>query len=163
MYRIHLRKDSLKFSAAHMSVFPDGSKEALHGHNYFTEVWIDFKEASLQKMLPFSVLKSKIQKICQLWDEKVLLPENCPFLEIKSDTQEEIEFLLCKKRYILPKAEVVLLPVDNVTTESLSQLFCEKFKTELGSLVELHSILGIQVRVEEAPGQGCSFIWHSSP
>ena len=30
---IHIRKDHLKFAAAHMTVFPDGGKECLHGHN----------------------------------------------------------------------------------------------------------------------------------
>jgi hypothetical protein len=40
-YRIYIRKEALKFSAAHMTVFPDGTKERLHGHNYRTEVILD--------------------------------------------------------------------------------------------------------------------------
>ena len=34
-YEIRIRKEALKFAASHMTVFPDGTKEALHGHNYF--------------------------------------------------------------------------------------------------------------------------------
>jgi hypothetical protein len=30
-YGIRIRKDALKFAASHMTVFPDGSKGALHG------------------------------------------------------------------------------------------------------------------------------------
>ena len=33
-HRIFTGKDVHKFSSAHMTVFPDGSKERLHGHNF---------------------------------------------------------------------------------------------------------------------------------
>ena len=39
--RLHIRKEALKFSAAHMTVFPDGTKESLHGHNYRTKALIE--------------------------------------------------------------------------------------------------------------------------
>ena len=36
--RIHIARPEFKFSCAHMTVFPDGSKERLHGHNYIVVV-----------------------------------------------------------------------------------------------------------------------------
>ena len=33
IYSIETRKEELKFSAAHMATFEDGSIERLHGHN----------------------------------------------------------------------------------------------------------------------------------
>ena len=40
-HRIFVGKDVHKFSSAHMTVFPDGSKERLHGHNFMVDesVW----------------------------------------------------------------------------------------------------------------------------
>ena len=39
-WAIHLHKENFKFSAAHFLIFPDGSAERLHGHNYrvFVEI-----------------------------------------------------------------------------------------------------------------------------
>jgi len=38
MFTVNLRKERNKFSSAHFTLFPDGSVEKLHGHNYFVEV-----------------------------------------------------------------------------------------------------------------------------
>src|SRR5690349_3465641 len=135
-YRVHIQKEALKFSAAHMTVFPDGTKEALHGHNYMTEVEFDLEDVALSRLISFSVFKDAIRKICQSWDEKVLIPANCPFLQIKSQTKEEVEFLLCGKRYVLPLEEVVFLPIDNVSSEGLSQEFCRQLIEGLGHKVK---------------------------
>lgn len=159
-YRVHIQKEALKFSAAHMTVFPDGTKEALHGHNYMTEVEFDLEDTSLSRLISFSVFKDAIRKICQHWDEKVLIPQSCPFLEIKNQSKEEVEFLLCGKRYVLPIEEVVFLPVDNVTSECLAQEFCRQLIEGLGSKVK-KLIVRILVRIDETPGQGCTFMWSS--
>jgi 6-pyruvoyltetrahydropterin/6-carboxytetrahydropterin synthase len=87
------------------------------------------------------------------------LPANCPFLETISKSADEIEFQLCKKRYVLPIEEVVLLPTDNITAESLSEEFARRLVNSLASLGILNSFLGIRVRVDESPGQGASFVW----
>ena len=110
-YRIYIRKEALKFSAAHMTVFPDGTKERLHGHNYRTEVILDQEltqegeppkrdfapqEVSAQqlqkeelqlppqaaKMIPFQEVKVALRRICQQLDERVLIPTHCPLLTL---------------------------------------------------------------------------------
>src|SRR5678809_1048521 len=45
-WSIELAKEYFKFSAAHFLIFPDGSSERLHGHNYRVRVEI---EASLTR------------------------------------------------------------------------------------------------------------------
>ena len=61
---IRIRKEALKFAAAHMTVFPDGTKEALHGHQYLPTLTVRVKDASFEKMLPFSEFKSAMKKNC---------------------------------------------------------------------------------------------------
>jgi 6-pyruvoyltetrahydropterin/6-carboxytetrahydropterin synthase len=155
-YRAHIRKESLKFAAAHMTVFPDGTKEALHGHNYRTEVTLELREATLGKMLPFSVVKDAMRKICDAWDEKVLLARDCPSMKIVSQKGGELEFTLCGKRYVLPQDEVVLLPIDNVITERLAEVFGRELIARLGSVLDAN-VLGLEVRIEEMTGQGGSW------
>jgi 6-pyruvoyltetrahydropterin/6-carboxytetrahydropterin synthase len=156
VYRLHIRKESLKFAAAHMTVFPDGTKEGLHGHNYQTEVEFDLVGTQLEQMVSFSTFKESIRKICQTWDEKVLIPRACPFLHMRSETSEETEFVLCGRRYVLPVEEVVFLPIDNVTTETLSEEFCKQLVQSLPTKLK-KLIYRIQVRIDESPGQGCAF------
>ncbi len=160
--RIYIRKEALKFSAAHMTVFSNGSKEALHGHNYFTEVVIGLTETGFEEMVSFSVFKNEIKKMCFIWDEKILLARNCPFMQMVIESDQEIEFLLTKKRYVLPADEVVFLPVQNVTSEALSELFCLNLVARFKLEKFFHLIQEVQVKIEETSGQGASFIWEKS-
>jgi 6-pyruvoyltetrahydropterin/6-carboxytetrahydropterin synthase len=154
----HIKKEALKFASAHMTVFPDGTKEALHGHNYRTQVSIDLKTVELSKMLSFATVKSAMKKICDEWDEKVLLASACPFYKLVSSTSRETEFTLCGKRYVLPTDEIVFIDRDNITTETLSSEFCCRLIGLLDARA-LESISGIEVRIEEMTGQGASYIW----
>ena len=42
-WSIKVHKDYLKFSAAHFLIFPDGTAERLHGHNY--KVYVEVRSA----------------------------------------------------------------------------------------------------------------------
>lgn len=158
MYRVQIRKEALKFSSAHMTVFPDGTKEGLHGHNYRTEVSFEFPEFNLSTMIPFSDVKSVMKKICAAWDEKFFLPMLCPFLEIKKQDSDSVDFKLCGKRYVMPADEIVMLSVDNITTESLAQQFSKNLLAALKSGLEKKGVLKVEVKIEEITGQGASFI-----
>lgn len=162
-FRIQIRKEALKFSAAHMTVFADGTKENLHGHNYRTVVKIEFENFSLSEMLPFAEVKKAMKAICQAWDEKVLLPERCPFGKILSrgdgtaKTSVEAEF--CGKRYVFPSDEVVFLPADNITTESLAKLFSEALVSDLPrEVLKKARVRTIETKIEEMLGQGASYV-----
>lgn len=158
-FRIQIRKEALKFSSAHMTVFADGTKERLHGHNYRTVVKLEFERFSLKEMLPFSELKAEMRKICEGWDERVLLPAECPFLKIASQEGAGIDLEICGKRYVFPKDEVVFLPTDNVTTESLAKIFAERLGAALSRpAMERAKVRTIEVTVEEMLGQGASYV-----
>ncbi|MFZ9594725.1 MAG: 6-pyruvoyl trahydropterin synthase family protein [Bdellovibrionia bacterium] len=160
---IILSKEAFKFSSAHMTVFPDGSKEALHGHNYQVEVEIQLLDTSLNQLISFSVFKEQIKQICQQWDEKILIAEKCPFFQVRSQSAAEFEFILCQKRYLLPADEVVLLPLDNVTTETLAHEFCDRLVQVFESNRLFAGVSGLKVRIDESRGQGASVSWaHSS-
>jgi len=166
MYRVQIRKEALKFSSAHMTVFADGTKERLHGHNYRTEATLEFKDFNLSTMIPFSDIKSGMKKICANWDEKFFLPMLCPHLKVQKHDDESVDFKLCGKRYVIPTDEIVLLPVDNITSESLAQQFSKnllssahskEFKT-FRDFLKFKGVLRFEFKVEEITGQGASFI-----
>ncbi|NDG85703.1 MAG: hypothetical protein EBX52_11800, partial [Proteobacteria bacterium] len=134
LYEIRIRKEALKFASSHMTVFPDGTKEALHGHGYMPSVSIRLKDASLERMIPFSTIKEEMKKIALEWDEKVLVAIKNPFYREVSKNPGELEFRLCGKRYVLPLDEVVLLDIDNVTCEQLARTYHERIKRALAPL-----------------------------
>ncbi len=156
IYEIRIRKDSLKFASSHMTVFSDGTKESLHGHHYQPTVTIQFQDASFKKMIPFSAVKIGMKKIADLWDEKVLLAMSNPHFKINKKSKDSLEFTLCKKKYLLPTDEVVLLKVDNITCEALAEAYYEFLEMEL-DLFEIKNITSVSVYIEESPGQGAAF------
>lgn len=154
--QIHIRKESIKFASAHMTVFPDGTKESLHGHNYQVELTLELKDTSFEKMVPFSNYKEKLKTLVEAWDEKVLIASENPFYKELSRDKKEVEFMLCKRRYVLPLPEVEFLPLDNISSETLSVHLLSLFIRSFG-LKELKKTSSlIRVRIEESPGQGAS-------
>ena len=159
-WKIHIRKDNLKFSAAHMTVFPDGGKEGLHGHNYQVELEVELAEPALARMLSYQSFKRVLRSVCAAWDEKVLVAGANPWFEALSGEGGEYAFRLCGKRYVLPVDEVAVLAVDNITAENLAQLCFEQFWEKLTkdqTIAWREQILAASLRVEESRGQGATY------
>jgi len=138
-----------------MTVFPDGTKERLHGHNYFLALRLDLSDVSFAKLLPFGVIKKELGALCQEWKERTLLAVENPFYELVSDDGKEIEFRLCGARYVLPREDVLLLPVDNISVESLSFHLAQELAHRLAPIMG-EVVTGLELDVSEVPGQGAS-------
>lgn len=158
-HRIYVGKDAHKFSAAHMTVFPDGTKERLHGHNFQVTVALDLSEIGFKSFLDFGVVKAALNAQCKEWDDRLLLAERCPYFKMESRASGEIEFRLCGKRYVIPAEEVVLLPLENIATETLAEEFCHRFRERLDPALLRGLVLGIEVHITESRGQGGVFYW----
>ncbi len=160
-WTLHIRKDYLKFSAAHMTVFPDGGKERLHGHNYQVQLDVELTEPPvLARLLGYEVFKRALLAVCDDWDEKVLIAGDNPWLEWLPGTDGECAFRLCGKRYVLPADEVAVLEVDNITTENLARLLFERFWAELTrnrALPWQERIRRVKLRIDETRGQGATY------
>lgn len=159
LFEIRIRKEALKFASAHMTVFPDGTKEALHGHQYMPTLSLQLKSATFENMVPFSDFKVAMKKIAALWDEKVLLATENPHYQKIKQTKDSLEFTLCKKRYVLPREEVVLLKTDNITCESLARAYYDFLAAELDEAFESENVISINVYIEESPGQGAGYTY----
>src|SRR5947207_5893477 len=92
--RIRIARAEHKFSCAHMTVFADGTKERLHGHNYTIAVAVEVERVELAAMIPFAPIKAALAELCGAWKEHVLLAAKNPFFELVRDDRE-IEFKLC--------------------------------------------------------------------
>ena len=66
-HRIFVSKDVLKFSSAHMTVFPDGTKERLHGHNFQVLLEFELHTMKLASLLDFGLVKQTLAQVCARW------------------------------------------------------------------------------------------------
>src|SRR5512147_1667618 len=108
MHQVRIARAEHKFSCAHMTVFPDGSKERLHGHNYTIAVALDVDTVELAAMVPFAPIKTALGELCAAWKEHVLLAAHNPQMAIVRDDRE-LEFTLCGERYVMPRGDALLL------------------------------------------------------
>ena len=155
-HRIVIAREQYKFSCAHMTVFPDGTKERLHGHNYTLGIAIELDSVALPDMLPFSMIKSALGELCSAWKERVLIAARNPHLTIARD-DSELEFTLCGERYVLPRGDALILPIDNISVEALAAHCAELLRTKLAAVLGPNATR-LEVTVEESPGQGSTAI-----
>ena len=137
-----------------MTVFADGTKERLHGHNYTVAIVLEVEHVDLAAMIPFAPIKAALGELCRAWKEHVLLATENPFFVLIRD-DSELEFTLCGERYVMPRRDALLLPIDNISVEALAThvagLLCDSI-TALGT----PHVTSIEVSLEESPGQGAS-------
>ncbi|MDX2092926.1 MAG: 6-carboxytetrahydropterin synthase [Kofleriaceae bacterium] len=155
-HRITIARSQYKFSCAHMTVFPDGTKERLHGHNYQVAIALDVERIDLAAMIPFASIKSALGELCSAWKEYVLLATANPHLKVVRDDAVEIEFTLCGARYVLPRGDVKLLPLDNISVETLAAHVAELLLARLRPALDPTNVRALEVTIEESPGQGAS-------
>ena len=156
-YRISIGKDRHKFSAAHMTVFRDGTKERLHGHNFYVQVHLEVKDVSFASFLDFGPVKKVVSELCDAWDERLLLAEFCPHFKLLKKDALEIEFTLCGKRYLVPADEALLLPVDNIIIENLAAAFGKALHKRMKPNFESGEVVEAFVEIYETHGQGASY------
>ncbi|MGE3543659.1 MAG: 6-pyruvoyl tetrahydropterin synthase family protein [Kofleriaceae bacterium] len=153
-HRVSIAREQYKFSCAHMTVFPDGTKERLHGHNYTVAVAIELDRVDLAAMIPFAPVKAALGELCQAWKERVLIAEAIPHLSIMRD-DDELELTLCGARYVLPRGDVLLLPIDNISVEALAAHVARVLRDRV-AVLDAPQVQALEVTVEESPGQGAS-------
>ena len=153
-YSLRFGKEDFKFSAAHFTVFGEDEAEALHGHNYRVSVELSGSGVDgLEFLVPVAAAKRDIRSQCAELDEMVLLPAECPHLELVQG--ETVTATFGQRRYEFPSSEVVLLPVANVTVEALARLFWQRLADRWGSLHD--RVETLEVIVAETRGQGASY------
>ncbi len=153
---LHLSKQNFKFSSGHFLIFDEKRAEMLHGHNYQVKVDLfEIAESATQKgyLIDFYDLKKMIKALCDEWDEHVLLPAKHSEMKKKSSADgknDEIQFR--DRFYSFPKNEIIWLPVENTSVESLSKLFAQNLLKKLKPM----GVRKLKVSIEETRGQSAS-------
>jgi 6-pyruvoyltetrahydropterin/6-carboxytetrahydropterin synthase len=141
-------RGKLRFSSCHL--IPGHPKcGRLHGHTYAVSVRLE-GELENEFLIDFFELKEIVKKICDELDHRVLIAEKDPRLKIR-DEEDGYSIVVGKKRYLFPKEDVALLPINSVASEYLSRYIAERIASQLSGMKNLKRL---HVRVDEGMGQG---------
>ena len=151
-WSIAIQKDYLKFSAAHFLIFPDGTAERLHGHNYkvFVDVHTALDDHGL--VVNFKEIKPLVREICDQIDEHMIVPGKHPVLTA-TRSGEHMEIRYRDRRYLIPANEVMVLPIGNTSAENLAGWFGHTLRERMAAAWPSLRVLQLSVGVEETPGQ----------
>ncbi|MFQ5698566.1 MAG: 6-pyruvoyl tetrahydropterin synthase family protein [Myxococcota bacterium] len=148
LYAIRLAKEDFKFSAAHFTLFADGTAERLHGHDYRVRAEVTGSHLdSAGLLVDILAVKRRIRDACSELDERTLVPSRSPALAVAAQGGD-VEIRLGERLYRMPSADVVTLPILNVSVEQLARHLWSRVASALeGSLAET-----LRIEVEETPG-----------
>lgn len=151
-WSIQIDKDYLKFSAAHFLIFPDGSAERLHGHNY--KVYVDLHTELDQHglVVNFKEIKPIVRALCDELDEHLLLPGKHPVLTAQR-RGEAMEIRYRERFYSVPAGEVIVLPIGNTSAENLAAYFGQRLRESMRKTWPALCVRELSIGVEETPGQ----------
>lgn len=150
-WKVRVTKDHLVFSAAHFITFNGNVCERLHGHNWRTAVELTGPLDRNSYVFDFIALRDTLQGIVNELDHHVLLPTQHPTIKVNA-SEREVEVTFEDRRWVFPREDCVLLPVENTTAELIARWIGE----QLRSTIENHSeaeVSMIQIEVEENFGQ----------
>jgi 6-pyruvoyltetrahydropterin/6-carboxytetrahydropterin synthase len=151
-WSISIEKDYLKFSAAHFLIFPDGTAERLHGHNYRVSVEVHTGLDAHGLVVNFKEIKPMVRRICDELDEHLLIPGRHPVLRATVvDGQMEIRYQ--QRRYLVPAEEVIVLPIGNTSAENLATWFARELRARMRAAWPHLHVATLVVGVEETAGQ----------
>jgi 6-pyruvoyltetrahydropterin/6-carboxytetrahydropterin synthase len=147
---LEIRKDRLGFAAAHFSILDTGS-ERIHGHNYRVSLRAHGRVRADGTVVDFGALKQAVAEECQALDHHMLVPADCPAVEVTEGADGHVGVREGERRFLFPAAEVRVLPLPNTTCECLAGYLLGRVRARLPELPAR-----LEVTVEESPGQGAS-------
>ncbi len=152
-WSIHIAKEYLKFSCAHFLIFPNGSKERLHGHNYHVVCEVDGSLSEFGLVIDFKMVKPIIKELCDHLDEHWLIPGEHRELRFvhRDDGHTEVAYREC--RYLAPTEEVIVLPINNTSAENFAAWIGRSLYARLKEAFGAVSVRQLRVEVSETVGQ----------
>lgn len=152
-WSIEVEKEYLKFSAAHFLIFPDGSAERLHGHNYRVYVALEARLSRFGLVLDFQHIKPLVRELVGELDERWILPGEHPELRVERRADGVVEVRYRERFYAAPGEDVLVLPLNNTSAENLSTLLAHRLLERLRARFPEVVVNALRLGVEETAGQ----------
>lgn len=153
-FRVRVTKDHLVFSAGHFITIdlPSGQIcERLHGHNWRVAVEVSGPLDRNQYVFDFIALRDHLQKIVDRLDHRMLLATQHPDIRVDVGPRET-EVRYGDRRWVFPRDECVLLPIEQTTAELIARWIGQTLDHDLVQ-AGWPRIPSLRLEVEENFGQ----------
>ncbi len=151
-FSIEVAKDYFNFASAHFLIFANGKREPLHGHNYQVSVRLEGELDGAGVVLDFVSFKPLVKKICDSLDHRTLIQAASAEIKVRRRARE-VELRYKQQKIILPRQDVILLPLKNTSTELLAEHVADHIRKKVRQDFPRTQIRFLEVGVEEARGQ----------
>jgi 6-pyruvoyltetrahydropterin/6-carboxytetrahydropterin synthase len=151
-FSIEVAKDYFNFASAHFLIFANGQREHLHGHNYQVSVAMEGELDRAGVVLDFIAFKPLVKQICDDLDHRTLIQTKSPIIKVHRRPRA-VEIVYKKQRLLLPRSDVILLPLVNTSTELLAEHVARQIQRRVRQKFPAAKISFMEVAVEEARGQ----------
>lgn len=152
-WSIQLEKEYFNFAIAHFLIFPDGSQERLHGHNYRIRAEIHCALSKYGLVIDFNVIKPILRGICDEMDQHFVIPGEHPVLthNLRDDGVMEVRYR--ESYYAAPAGDCIVLPLNNISVENLSSWLGQELLRRIADQLPDVEVLELMLSTEESPGQ----------
>jgi len=143
--------EGIGFSAAHFII---GHKkcEYLHGHNWRIGLTVEGDEDERGLVVDFLDIKSMMEKVCNAYDHRLLLPSKNRSLKVLK-TGDSTRVSICGREFEFPSVDVVWIPAVNTTVEEFARVVADEV---VKNLSDRPNVKKVKVLVEESPGQSAT-------
>ncbi len=160
-WSIDIYKEYFKFSAAHFLIFPDGSAERLHGHNYRVYVEIAAELTQHGLVLDFKEVKPLVRELVDGLDEHWLVPGQHPVLRWNERADGVLEVRYLDRYYAAPRKDVIVMPINNTSSENLATWLGRQLHQRLRERFADLALYRLRLSVEETSGQSGVYLYTS--
>ncbi|MDD1746910.1 MAG: 6-carboxytetrahydropterin synthase, partial [Methanomassiliicoccales archaeon] len=117
-------------------------------HAYILRLVLHGEKGERAMVMDFVPLKRALRGIADELDHHILLPGNCPYMEMQLG--EEVVVKVKGKRYVFPAEDVIILDAEESSAEEIARVIMEMLmqKVEFPDNVTL-----VEVGVDEELGQ----------
>jgi 6-pyruvoyl-tetrahydropterin synthase len=112
----------------------------------------------LELLVDLGSLKERIREQCAALDSRTLLPQRSPHLRVRV-AGGEVEVRFQSRRYLFPEADTLLLPLRNISVESLARYLWERLAVLVPER-DAARLASLGIAVQETAGQRC---WFEAP
>jgi 6-pyruvoyltetrahydropterin/6-carboxytetrahydropterin synthase len=156
-FTVRVTKDYLVFCSGHFITFDGSECERLHGHNYRVAAELDGPLDENSYLFDFVALKNIMRRLTDELDHFMLVPTKSKQIRVE-ESAKSVRLTFKDREWILPRADCVLLPIENTTAELLAKYLAQGLLRELR---EKHAFTpdAVRMEVEESFGQTATYEW----